>query len=179
MFRTFKNWLQKIILGPIEFDPQTVQLGNKKVLIVRADWNFVLEFEQIQKELYGNAPWSHENFVSELANKRDRLYLAAVVDHYVVGFIGCSLNGKQHITNLAVRKKYQQQGIGKLLLKMVIEYCRADGAKEITLEVDEQNYPARLLYENLNFQPIEVKPNYYLQTHHDAITMCLDLKSKE
>ena len=61
-----------------------------------------------------------------------------------------------HIHALYVTEALRRQGIGRTLLKAVLEWGRASGCVEAELNVLVAN-PARELYEGLGFSPLQVE----------------------
>lgn len=89
-------------------------------------------------------------------------------DNNVIGFIHIENHFEiTDVINIAVDKKYQGRGIGKILLQYVIDNTEAE---KIMLEVKENNVPAIKLYEAHDFKQIHVRPNYY-EGNIDALIM--------
>ncbi len=65
-----------------------------------------------------------------------------------------------HIVSVAVDAKYRRRGIGRELIKRVIEDLKGK-VIGITLEVRVSNEPAISLYSSLGFSTLEIWPNYY------------------
>ena len=59
------------------------------------------------------------------------------------------------VKEIAVSPKYQNQGIGRQLLKQALSYGRAYSAKKAFLAADEQNENAIHLYKSVGFVPSE------------------------
>ncbi len=55
------------------------------------------------------------------------------------------------LEDLYVRPQAQGQGLGRALVTATIERARARGCRRIALDTEEQNVPARSLYESLDF----------------------------
>lgn len=66
--------------------------------------------------------------------------------------------GRIRIMNIAVHPEYRQQGIGRTLMKAVIE-PRADVS--VVLMVQEENSAARALYTQLGFRRTGYAASYY------------------
>ncbi|MFC1904869.1 ribosomal protein S18-alanine N-acetyltransferase [Chloroflexota bacterium] len=91
---------------------------------------------------------------------------------YVVGFIGSWILAEEaHITNLAVREPYRQQGIGELLLISTIDLATELKATIITLEVRVSNITAQRLYQKYGFIQTGQSHGYYTDNREDAILM--------
>ncbi len=74
-----------------------------------------------------------------------------------VGFVGYSTFRALPLLNihdLAVLHSHRGRGIGRALLAAVEDMARANGFGKLTLEVQEDNLPARSLYERCGFQDV-------------------------
>jgi len=91
---------------------------------------------------------------------------------YIIGFAGIwVLADEAHITNLAVRKQYQRQGIGELLLISTIDLAKEMKASTMTLEVRASNLAAQSLYRKYGFVQVGTRRGYYLDNREDGILM--------
>jgi len=71
----------------------------------------------------------------------------------------------------------RRQGIGKLLVKSVVDWCQENSVKKVILEVRSGN-GALELYTKLGFTQIGKRQNYYRgldNSHFDALTLQLNL----
>lgn len=93
---------------------------------------------------------------------------------YIIGFAGFWLMAQEaHITSIAVREKYQRQGVGELLFLSLIELARQRKATAATLEVRASNTVAQALYAKYGFIRAGVRRGYYTDNAEDAILMTL------
>lgn len=91
---------------------------------------------------------------------------------YVVGLAAIWVMADEaHLTNVAVRKCYQRQGIGELLLLSIIDLAAELKAKVVTLEVRVSNITAQNLYQKYGFTQVGVRPGYYTDNKEDALLM--------
>jgi len=91
---------------------------------------------------------------------------------YIMGFSGIwVLADESHITNIAVRRMYQRQGIGELLLIATIDLTMKLKASMMTLEVRASNTAAQNLYSKYGFTQVGVRRGYYLDNREDGILM--------
>ena len=91
---------------------------------------------------------------------------------YIAGFAGIwVLSDEAHITNIAVRKRYQRRGIGELLLISTIDLAKEMEASTMTLEVRASNLPAQNLYRKYGFTQVGIRYGYYLDNREDGIIM--------
>ncbi|MBI3001676.1 MAG: ribosomal protein S18-alanine N-acetyltransferase [Deltaproteobacteria bacterium] len=120
-------------------------------------------------------PWSARFFLQELRVPYARSLLA-VVDGKTVGYIiYWRLPSETDIHNLAVHPAHRRQGIGRALLRAVIEEARREGLQRITLEVRKSNEAAQRLYQSLGFVSQGVRKGYYSDDGEDAVIMVLEL----
>ena len=93
------------------------------------------------------------------------------------GYIGMWLIiDEGHITNLAVHPAYRRRGVGRLLLKNLIQTGKRYGLRRLTLEVRQTNLAAQNLYMEFGFTTVGVRPRYYLDNHEDALIMWKELE---
>lgn len=79
--------------------------------------------------------------------------------------------------NLAVHPNWQRRGFGRMLLTALIAQLEARGVVTLWLEVRASNRGAIALYEDLGFNEVTVRRNYYPAANgrEDAIVMALPL----
>ncbi|MCP5339034.1 MAG: ribosomal protein S18-alanine N-acetyltransferase [Steroidobacteraceae bacterium] len=87
--------------------------------------------------------------------------------------------GEAHILNLCVRPEYRCRGIGRQLLRYLLDRSRALGMTETFLEVRPSNTSAIRLYQSFGFEQVGVRRGYYQATHgrEDAAVLRLALAS--
>jgi len=94
---------------------------------------------------------------------------------YIFGFTGFwFMAGEAHITNLAVRERHRQQGIGELLLIALINLATELNASLITLEVRVSNTAAQSLYSKYGFAKVGVRRGYYTDNREDGVLMSIE-----
>lgn len=88
--------------------------------------------------------------------------LVAVRDEVVLGFLTfiCREEGV-YITYMAVDSEFQRCGIGRALLKKVIDALPDHGKNQIRLHVKASNLAAISFYEAAGFRPAAQLNNYY------------------
>ena len=93
----------------------------------------------------------------------------------IIGFAGVwVVIDEGHITNIAVRKDYRGQGIGRLLTAGLMQYAANLGVTYMTLEVRRSNETAQSLYRSLGFIQVGVRKKYYEDNGEDALFMVCD-----
>lgn len=114
--------------------------------------------------------WNYTVFKSELENKNSK-YVVAKLNNEIIGFGGIWFSVDDiHITNIVVKKIYRNQKIGSLILTALIDMCKNQAQKAITLEVNLNNIPAQKLYQKFGFKIVGIRKKYYNNTE-DAIIM--------
>lgn len=85
--------------------------------------------------------------------------------------------GEAHILNLTVSSKYRGQGLGRLLLRDFLGYCRSHALSRVYLEVRPSNDVARLLYVSEGFALIGMRRRYYRSQdgREDAMVYALNI----
>jgi len=112
------------------------------------NWDLDVSFEtQVGREL--------SEFISGFQKNQDGFWVATVAGEFA-GSI--AIDGKQanlheaRLRWLIVDPAFHGRGIGRLLLKEAIEFCRSTGYKKIYLWTFEGLDAARFLYERAGFQ---------------------------
>jgi len=123
--------------------------------------------------------WPRDAFLYEIKHAQQNIcwiaeYTPEEATTIVVGYIVIWLiRGSAHIANLAVKSGYRKRGIGQHLLASALLRCIDDHVHGVMLEVRESNTTAQKLYQKLDFRVIEKQPDYYKDTHEDALVMML------
>ncbi|WP_017754987.1 ribosomal protein S18-alanine N-acetyltransferase [Calidifontibacillus oryziterrae] len=121
-------------------------------------------------------PWSKEAFFNELTNNKFAKYIVMVLDSKIIGYCGLwIILDEVHITNIAVLPECRGKKLGDALLKQVIEFCRAVGAKTMSLEVRISNHVAQNLYKKYGFKEGGIRKSYYVDNNEDAIVMWVNI----
>ncbi|HTW07229.1 MAG TPA: ribosomal protein S18-alanine N-acetyltransferase [Acidimicrobiales bacterium] len=119
-------------------------------------------------------PWSLGVFTSELAQGDARYYVVARVKGRVAGYAGLMFVADEaHVTNLAVAPGQRRQGLGTRILAHLARQGAERGCAAMTLEVRVSNTAAQELYRKFGFVVEGTRPNYYPETHEDALVMWL------
>lgn len=123
----------------------------------------------IENECF-STPWHRENFVYELGNPLAEFYVYKK-GGVAVGYLSFwTLDDEIHIGNIAVLKEHRGKGIGKALLKFLLNLSKKRKIGKITLEVRAQNTVAINLYKSMGFVEEGIRKGYY-DDGEDAIIM--------
>jgi [ribosomal protein S18]-alanine N-acetyltransferase len=86
----------------------------------------------------------------------------ACLDDEVVAYGVMSVGaGEAHILNLCVNAHFRCRGVGRQLLRYLVDRARAAGMGEAFLEVRPSNTAAIRLYQSLGFEQVGIRRGYY------------------
>ena len=129
------------------------------------------ELLALLSDVYGLSPWNLEQIEVDLKQANTE-YFYLYEAQALIGFLAIQdLAGELEITQLAVKKAYQGQGLANQLMEFL-----ADRPERIFLEVRASNQVARALYEKHGFLPVGQRKNYYQNPVEDAILMAREGK---
>ena len=124
------------------------------------------EILALLSDVYGVSPWNLEQIEADVKQANTE-YFYLYEAQALIGFLAIQdLAGELEITQLAVKKAYQGQGLANQLMGFL-----ADRPERIFLEVRASNQVARALYEKHGFLPVGQRKNYYQNPVEDAILM--------
>jgi ribosomal-protein-alanine N-acetyltransferase len=121
--------------------------------------------------------WTPERVVRCLRH-RDTMVLTARDSERLAGF-AIMLFGEEraHLSLLAVRLEYQDQGVGGRMLDWLTESALTAGISSIHLELRERNLAARRFYLRQGFAETARIPGYYLGVE-TAVRMLREIRAK-
>ncbi len=102
----------------------------------------------------------------------------ALQDRQIMGYAVMSMGaGEAHILNLCVREDKRRCGVGRSLIRYLLEQAEGAGMVEAFLEVRPSNAIAMVLYQSLGFEQIGTRRGYYqaLGGREDAAVLRLRL----
>lgn len=126
---------------------------------------------KIEEEVF-TSRWTRDQLLYELnENEFSHLYVIRL-DDKVIAYAGIwILFERAEITTIAVSKKHQGKGYGRMLLKHLLRIAIANNCDICSLEVRPSNQIAINLYESLGFEKLRIRKDYYADNHEDAIEM--------
>lgn len=150
-------------------------LGTPEYRIRRMTADDVAGVMRVEQGSY-QFPWSEQIF-------RDCLrvgYFCVVVDTPagVAGYgIVSAGAGEAHILNICVARPWRTFGIGRALLRVLVDEMRRAHNEVVFLEVRPSNPTAIALYESMGFERIGLRRGYYQAVggREDAYVYRLDL----
>jgi [ribosomal protein S18]-alanine N-acetyltransferase len=134
----------------------------------------------IEPHIYSH-PWTAGNFTDSLKSGYSGWVLldTAQTSETIVGYaLLMMVLDEAHLLNLSVAKSYQKQGLGRFLLTHMLQIAKNHEALHMFLEVRASNIGAISLYENMGFNEMSIRRNYYPAKHgrEDAVLMGLALE---
>ena len=114
-----------------------------------------------QKSL--NGLWTKSQWEKELtAPKRICLGIVELKTKKLLGLCSAWLViDELQITFIAVHPIHQRKGLGKFLFSELIKRSQSLQTKEIHLEVNESNEPAKAFYKSMGFKKVGKRSNFY------------------
>ena len=115
----------------------------------------------IEKSAYGKEAWNMAQLKEEFAGK-DRMYVVGEFGDELIAYAGVvNLAGTADVLTLTVADEHRRKGIGRELLRRLIDWSRTQKCEAIMLEVRVGNEEAIPLYESFGFIEISRRKDYY------------------
>ncbi|AYA89444.1 MULTISPECIES: ribosomal protein S18-alanine N-acetyltransferase [Stenotrophomonas] len=121
-------------------------------------------------------PWTRGIFIDCL--RAGYPGLAMERDGLLVGYGVLSIAADEaHVLNICIDPLAQSRGLGRQLLRAMVQLAADRGAQRVFLEVRPSNTPALALYHSEGFNEIGRRPRYYpaAQGREDAVVMAIEL----
>ena len=126
---------------------------------------------EIEIDLF-NDVWSKSSFLYEIKNESYSFPYVLILDGLIAGYCVCwYFQNELHIGNVAIKKEYQGNGYGKLLMQKLFELFPE--YKQAHLEVGVSNDAAIGLYLKFGFNILSTRKSYYANDE-DALVMLKD-----
>jgi ribosomal-protein-alanine N-acetyltransferase len=130
---------------------------------------------EIERQSF-STPWQESTFRG-LLRRTDTDMLGAVQGERLVGYaIAWTVMDQAELGNVAVAPEARGAGVGRVLVRAVLERLRRRQATECFLEVRESNHVAQELYRSVGFAVIGRRRAYYTEPVEDALVMRLPLE---
>ncbi|MEZ0231534.1 MAG: ribosomal protein S18-alanine N-acetyltransferase [Methylophilaceae bacterium] len=121
-------------------------------------------------------PWSRGNF-SDSLNAGYSCWIAEQRNVMIGYGVLMLVLDEAHLLNISIAAEYQGRGLGRELLVHMMQVARQYNALNMFLEVRVSNLAAIGLYENMGFNEMAIRRNYYPAKNgrEDAILMGMAL----
>jgi ribosomal-protein-alanine N-acetyltransferase len=145
-----------------------------------ADLVTVVALERATAEAPHWAEVEYAAMVASSASAVRRCLFIAEREGELIGFAAGKVVGKgpeasAELESVAVGAEARRSGVGRALCAAAIDWCRAQGAAEMELEVRASSAGAIALYTGLGFVEAGRRPGYYAEPKDDAVLMRLEL----
>lgn len=120
------------------------------------------------------AAWSR-GALADAYERYPACFLVAWQGEEIAGFIvGRAVSDEGEILNLAVRQQSRRQGVGKALVKSLLENFARLAVFQVFLEVRESNALAIAFYQGLGFRQTGRREGYYREPDEAALMLTLE-----
>jgi ribosomal-protein-alanine N-acetyltransferase len=117
--------------------------------------------------------WSESEFESMLA-ERNTLVHRLRRGRKTIGFAASRIGADEaEILSIAIDPSYRGRGLSHDLLLTHLGHLAGRGVRTIFLEVEENNQPARRLYERAGFTVVGRREGYYRQANEEQLNALL------
>ncbi|MGT2656778.1 ribosomal protein S18-alanine N-acetyltransferase [Streptococcus varani] len=131
-----------------------------------SDMDYSQEIFSLLTDVYNQSPWTLQQIERDMKLAHTE-YLYLIENQKLLGFLAVQdLAGELEITQIAVRKDYQGQGLANQLMNTL-----SSRSEPVFLEVRESNKAARGLYEKFGFKKVGLRKKYYQNPVEDAVLM--------
>jgi len=117
--------------------------------------------------------WAEGEF-EIMIGERNTLVQCLRLDHRTIGFAVSRIGADEaEILSVAVDSAYRGRGFSHMLLLTHLGYLAGRGVRTIFLEVEENNQPARRLYDSSGFVVVGRRERYYMQPNGEQLNALL------
>ena len=117
--------------------------------------NMLNELENLHRACFPTKPWSASDFADL---KKSGCDIIASQNGFVVWRV---VADEAEIITIGVHPDARKTGIASAMLAIIEADAKKRGATKMFLEVAENNYPARALYQHNGYVQIGIRPKYY------------------
>jgi ribosomal-protein-alanine N-acetyltransferase len=123
--------------------------------------------------------WSREDFASYIAGRDTPVYVACDAKRRIAGFAMLRLAADEaELITIAVDNRWRKKGVGKALMRALLDDLTMTPARKLFLEVAADNPAALRLYAASGFSKVSERQGYYQRPDGQpatAIVMARDL----
>jgi [ribosomal protein S18]-alanine N-acetyltransferase len=151
--------------------------GNPEISIVPARRDDLEAIMFLERAGFPPAEqWSERSWHGELLGEGRTILIAR--GQHPVGVISIKTIGElADLHRLVVEPRSRRRGIGTDLVRAGLEVVRQRGVREVILDVGYHNEPAIALYQQLGFEQLGARQDYYGPGQHGLILKLYDLQT--
>lgn len=129
--------------------------------------NNVSEIAEIEKHCF-SVPWTEE----QIKSSDNTIFFIARYNGRAIAYGGMyTVLDEGYVTNIGVLPEFRNKGIGKKIVKKLIDFSTKKSLSFLSLEVRCSNYVAIKLYSDLGFSEVGLRKNFYSNPKEDAKIM--------
>lgn len=122
------------------------------------------------------AGWTADCLKDTLENSQDSIWLAFDDTNQPKAIlIARVVAGEAELLNIVVARGLRRQGLGRALVKVLVDAMRHELVTRIFLEVRISNQAAIRLYESFGFSEVGRRARYYQPDREDALVLACSL----
>ncbi|RED31325.1 ribosomal-protein-alanine N-acetyltransferase [Rhodopseudomonas thermotolerans] len=111
-----------------------------------------------------------EQELADLLSERNTLVHRLRVGRRIIGFVASRIGADEaEILSIAVAASYRGRGLSREMLLTHLGHLAGRGVATAFLEVEENNQPARRLYDRTGFQVVGRRERYYRQPNGEQL----------
>jgi ribosomal-protein-alanine N-acetyltransferase len=131
---------------------------------------------EVQERCFENGQRFSKNFLFNLWREFPEGFVVAKEGEKILGYGILKKEKKQGlIFSLAVSPEMQNRGIGKEIMKRLIEIAKKENLKKIYLHTRETNFKAIAFYQKFGFNIVRLEKKFY-STGENAYLMGLEIE---
>lgn len=113
--------------------------------------------------------WDEQEF-ADLLSERNTLVHRLRVGRRIIGFVASRIGADEaEILSIAITASYRGRGLSREMLLTHLGHLAGRGVATVFLEVEENNQPARRLYNRTGFQVVGRRERYYRQPNGEQL----------
>lgn len=150
--------------------PATVDIGFRPMCA--EDLKRVLEIEVA----ICNVPWTLRNF-QDCLDSDNQCWVMLIEGQHAGHSVLSEAAGEAELLNISIHSEYQGRGLGRALLRYMLDKASDLNVQTVFLEVRASNSVAQSLYLSEGFNEVGLRPAYYpaAQEREDAVIMAIEL----
>ncbi|MGH6702089.1 MAG: ribosomal protein S18-alanine N-acetyltransferase [Bradyrhizobium sp.] len=115
-----------------------------------------------------------ENEFEAMLTERNTLVHRLAAGRKIIGFAVSRIGADEaEILSIAVAESHRGRGLSRELLRTHLGHLAGRGVRAVFLEVEENNQPARRLYQGSGFAVVGRRERYYLQSGGEQLNALL------
>jgi ribosomal-protein-alanine N-acetyltransferase len=146
--------------------------GGERAVVEPASPRDVAAFARIHRASFHRG-WGEDEF-ERMLHERNTLVHRLRMGRKTVGFsVSRMAADEAEILSIAVAETHRGRGLSNTLLLTHLGHLAGRGIRTVFLEVEENNQPARRLYQRAGFSVVGRRERYYRQSGSEALDALL------